>query len=133
MKQFEISHRSWHYKIAKFGGFNSYSHADICTYTKCCLYGVLDFLVRSVFGLCVITLVSIMAVDFTLGVWFWFKTGFFMMGEPGMILLLVLAVILVFCAAGLGYALAQRPSKPGFIRTAYSSFKGKYCHTIKVI
>lgn len=135
MKEFEINRKSWHYKIAKFGGFNTYRDSNICDYTKCCAYGVLNFIAQSVFVLCVIVLVSIMVVDFTLGVWFWFKTGFFMMGEPGLIFLLVLASIVVFCAAGVGYTLAQHQShsEPGFIRVAFSSFKGKYCHRIKVI
>lgn len=143
MKQLNFKCDSWHYKLAKFVGYyieydSDEQSGDICGYTRAVLFGCMLFLLG--FGCMVVLLMGVvhllMGLAFSLAYGAWIMTT---LGE----------ITLFFSIVGLSLAIStivmdklhkwintprnhHKASVPdGFIKSAYKSWKNKYCVRIK--
>lgn len=141
MKEFEINTKSLHYRLATvYGGYDSYYRgSDICSYTRHIMMGLLGIL-------CLIILLSFLSFalfDIVVGTIFSIIAGMFIMGPIGQILLIIMtAIIITFLLAGMVSVIKNKyyeyknkknsaPEPDGFIKTAYKSWKDKYCIKVK--
>ena len=142
MKPLVLSKNSWHYKlVTRVTTYGRYGiKGDICEYVRC--------LLGSILVISVITVLSIAVLDpfvhMILGIGFsvWMGTWFFTdLGILGLIITFVAG--LVFVIRWLVEAFERRsynrrkerlygePKPDGFIKSAYKSWKGKYCLKIE--
>lgn len=133
MKPFEINKTSWHYRlVTHWKTWNPYDERDFCTYASAVFWTLVSCL--SIASLCgaLVMLASMMVVDFVLGIYFYFTTGFMLMGEPGTAFCAVL-IIGIFLWSFVFFAdMKSKVKAPTFVGTAWRTFKGKYCIPIVI-
>lgn len=134
MKTLTFNANSVHHKLAVFGNLNEYRSTDICTYTRSVLWGLFKFLGCVLLSLVLVVFASTALVEVVLSVVFSLYTGTFMFSELGLATAIVLVVVGIFVGVKFTYdkigehSNDPRSNKPdGFIKSAYRSFKGKYC------
>ena len=135
MKVIEFKRDSWHHKLATIHDpyYNQdwKDETDICTYTRHVLLGFLSFLFMcGVFGLLAFfTLNSLYAVY----QWVFFSQP---MNEFAVVFLCVVGGLLTMGLLAGGTAVVREKldsSHPGFVRTAYRSWKDKFCVKITFV
>jgi hypothetical protein len=135
MMSLTFNKRSWHYAIAKFGGFDSYEDQDLCTYTSKFLKGVFWGSMLA----CLIAAVGFAAWHFIFGIIFSILAGEVVMSEIGVVFGILVLVLLLFVAIAAGaekYRESRefRPQKPdGFVKNAYKGWKEKFCVKINIV
>lgn len=138
MKTLVFNENSWHYTIAKFGGFRHSTDHDLCTYTQRFTKGVFKALF---FGVAIAFFGYILS-EFLLGVAFSLMTWTYMMSYVGEVvgsifftILGAVAFMTVLTWLELLFREAQntKKSKPdGFIKNAYGGWKDKFCVKIEI-
>ena len=130
MQTLTFDKRSWHYAIAKFGGFDGWEDQDLCTYTGKFTRGLFG---AFLLGL-VIALVGFGLAHFVFGVIFSIIAGAFVMSEIGIVFGTALLLIALFVVIGFATEKYKNQTrKPdGFIKNAYKGWKEKYCIKILV-
>lgn len=135
MKTLTFDKRSWHYAIAKFGGFNSWSDQDLCTYTRKFMKGLFGaFLIG-----CLIALVGFGLSHLLLGIIFSIIAGAWVTTEIGIVFGMVLSIMAGFIVVGTSVEKYRdnqesKPQKPdGFVKNAYRGWKDKFCVKINVV
>ena len=135
MQTLTFDKRSWHYAIAKFGGFNSWSDQDLCTYTGKFTRGLFG---AFLLGL-VIALLGFGLSHLVLGIIFSIIAGAWVTSEVGTVFGLILLLLSLFVAVGVSVEKYKEsrefhPRKPdGFVKNAYRGWKEKFCIKIKVV
>ena len=135
MQTLTFNKRSWHYAIAKFGGFSSWEDQDLCTYTRKFMRGLFG---ASIMGI-LIAIAGFALSHFILGIIFSIIAGAFVMSEIGVIFgtILLIAVLFVgICVSVEKYKESRefRPRKPdGFVKNAYKGWKEQFCIKINVV
>lgn len=140
MKALEFKQKSWHFWLANFGRTRIYREryddediqTDICSYTNAVFKGLIAFIIVACLALAGATWLVSSVLNivgyFVLGYGLYETTkGFiFLVG----ILSVALAALLT--GAGIGRGIERLRDRvdntePGFVRTAYRSWKDKYC------
>ena len=135
MQTLTFDKRSWHYAIAKFGGFNSWSDQDLCTYTCKFTRGLLGAFLRGL----VIALLGFALSHLVLGIIFSIMAGAWVTTEVGTVFALILLLLALFEAVDVGVekykeSRESKPRKPdSFVKNAYRGWKEKFCIKIKVV
>lgn len=135
MQTLTFNKRTWHYELAKFGGFDRWEDQDLCTYTRKFIRGVFQSLFIGV----LIAMFGFGLAHFMLGVIFSAITGAWVMSEIGAVFGLILGVLLLFIAIGASVEKYKdgretRQAKPdNFVKNAYKGWKEKYCIKINVV
>lgn len=146
MKELVFNTDSWHYKFAKWGGYNQNLHgSDICAYTRRVL---LSFFFAALIFLGIVV-AAFAVVDIVFGLIFSIIAGAWIMGEVGSFTLVVVSIIMVlvgcFCLSEYikekrCEARERRYNKnrnkvveDSFLIHAYKSWKEKYCVKIKFV
>lgn len=140
MMTFSVIKNSWHHKLAKFGGLSLWcdDETDICEYTRRCILGTVYILLWLVGGICL----SIPIIDFIFAVVFslYYMTDLFSETAiaGGTILFVPFGT---YCMIKYGdyrntknrqnRKIYYEPKPDGFIKTAYNSYKEKFCVRIK--
>jgi len=138
MKTIEINQMSWHYKLANFAVTNydlEYRCNDVCDYTRKVLFGAFVFLIACVCGI----MASVMFVWMFADTLAWIvasivQGGFIYPNPPTIALLVVLALFTVIGALysiPKGFAAINRTVDIPFVKTAYRSWKDKWCAKIE--
>jgi hypothetical protein len=142
MKELIFSSNSWHYKIAKLGGYHLVGQTDICSYTRAVIKGIF----AAIIYLSLFTLVSYVLTDLVLGLIFSAISGMWIMGMigtgalyvMGAILLVIVIMIALLSLEELykNWRDARREkrmnkSEDSFANSAYKSWKEKYCARIR--
>jgi hypothetical protein len=138
MTPFTVKTNSWHYKLAKFGKYDAhYGDHDICAYMRRVLFGLFGVIVLTVIGICFAG-----SSCFYIGLTFYalYKLIFGIALDPVDWVLIGLPT-----AVGISNAIPviirrlQRKRsyfptpEPGFVKTAYRSWKDKYCVKLKIV
>lgn len=139
MKSLKFNRKSWHYELAKHGGYDDSYKSDICEYTKAILKGIFSlFILLSAFAL-----ITFVVIDMAFGIVFSIISGMWLMGVAGMtgIVILVLGsfVFSLFAIseyignwnAGRRYKASGQPDS--FVTHAYKSWKNRFCAKITFI
>lgn len=125
MKTVVVNRMSWHYKLAEWGSFDSYSDQDLCTYTRTVMGGFLLMLI--VGGL--IGFASMAVGDFIGWVAAGFMNGF---ARPeflaGMVLFVGVCAMMFFLLRGV----LVTAEKSEFLSQAYTSLRDKVCYRLEV-
>lgn len=144
MKEFAISTDSWHFRLAKLGGFDTrYHNRDICTYTQ---KMVRALFIGSMLGL-LIAFIGYFFFECLFGLIFSAIAGMWITTIQGEIVLLILGVgvafvilccICMFTDDGIARLRARKRNcqsdgdyQPGFVTTIYKSWKDKFCIRLK--
>jgi hypothetical protein len=133
MQTLTFNKRSWHYTIAKFGGFDRWEDQDLCTYTNKFIRGLFQ---SALIGIA-IAIVGFGLWNFIFGIIFSIMASAFVMNDVGCIFGVVIFILSVSVLIGIAcrhYEEKQqyRLVKPdGFVKNAYKGWKEKYC--IKVV
>lgn len=134
MKTLTFNKQSWHYTIAKFGGFERWAEQDLCTYTRAFIMGIMQI----AFCTAVIAIGGLILSHAILGIIFSIMTGTFMFTEIGFLTMIAISVILLIVGALVSIDKIQqhmnnRQDTPaGFIKNAYTAWKSKYCIKIDI-
>ncbi len=137
MKPVTFSKKSWHYWLAtNIGDFKTYSQNDMCSYVNNVIKGLLIVLLASTIVLgCSATVISFLyhIIGKMLGLIHRSMEVYEGMG----MMFVILALVVVVAMFGRDW-LANRREKqyasqtpPGFIKTAYRSFKDKVCFLVE--
>lgn len=134
MTSITFNKRSWHYAIAKFGGFAVWEDQDLCTYTRKFMLGLLKGTLISVLTGIFIAVFGYVFFSILFGVGFsiyyaaWIFTD---VAISGIILILVLCLgIVVFST--ICFFDNYKLKNDGFIKHAYSGWKNKFCVKIDI-
>ena len=142
MKPLVLSKNSWHYKlVTRMTTYGRYdTDGNICEYVKCLLGSMLIILIISI----LFTIVAIPFVHMIMGIGFsiWMGTWFFTdIGAAGVAITCVIAAgvsvhkILTNIDRWRYNRHRERfygePKPDGFLKSAYKSWKGKYCLKIE--
>lgn len=139
MEPIKIARDSWHYKLAKHGGFCEYQHADICAYDRHVIYGAFILLFLCTLLIMTTWTISYVLVDAVLGVAFSLYCQVDMLSEVSKALLVAFAVGIIVGIGMFGGKFVSRVVDAGtatvasvpYIRSAYTRFKEKYCARIE--
>lgn len=134
MTSLTFNNRSWHYTIAKFGGFSVWEDQDLCTYTRKFMLGLLKGTLISVLTGIFIAVFGYVFFSILFGVGFsiyyaaWIFTD---VAISGIILILVLCLgIVVFST--ICFFDNCKLKNDGFIKHAYDGWKNKFCVKIDI-
>ena len=134
MQALTFNKNSWHHAIAKFGGFNSWSDQDLCTYTRKFTRGLFGaFLI----GL-VIAFLGFGMSHLIFGIIFSIMAGTWVTTEFGTVFGMVLLALALFIGIGASVdkyrdSHENKPRKPdGFVKNAYKGWKEKFCIKINI-
>jgi hypothetical protein len=139
MKALEFKQKSWHFWLANFGHTRIYRqrweddiNTDICSYTSAVFYGLITFLFFAIFALAgatwvvssVLNIFSYFVFDY--GLYETTKGFIFLVGILG------LAFAALFAGVGISQGIGRlrdrvANAEPGFVGTAYRSWKDKFC------
>jgi hypothetical protein len=127
MKLLKLNKDSWHYKLAMMYDKWMPDNTDICTYTRTL---IASFCLMT-FAICVMGLLA-GSLLFMFGGWIAYFLGYELHGAviPFTFIYGVSAVIIGIVWAKAFYQerkWTQPEKEPGFIRTAYRSWKDKFC------
>jgi uncharacterized membrane protein len=134
MKTLTFKENSWHHRLAKMGGFD-WSCGDICSYTRKVMMGALGAILVSALALILLYL----AVHMVMGIGFSLWYGMFLFTDAGFAGLVVVSIVslvtgIFFLSDRLQkYNLENQYNDPGFVKTAYRSWKEKYCARIEIV
>ena len=134
MKTLQFDKNSWHYTIAKFGGFNGWSDHDLCTYTHKFMKGLFFSAIIGIF----IAIVGFGLSNLVFGIIFSIIAGTWVTTEVGNVFGLILLLLSLFVAVGVSaekYMESRklRLRKPdGFVKNAYKGWKEKFCIKINI-
>lgn len=129
MQKLIVSPKSWHYRFAAIGGFDSVRCYDmnLCRYSWCVFRGLVGVLLLLAGGIAL----SIGGIDAALAAWFWIEPNWY--GITAMMLVLVSVLLCFFKARD---ALIDRSkSKTSALRLVVAgvqSAAGRYCLPIQV-
>lgn len=133
MKTFTINRSSWHHKLYNFGT-NRYPE-DFCQYTRGVLVGMFWALVFTALGISATMAVGDFFAWLAASVFHWQ----FLDPQLGAgITAFIMIVVAMFVLAGLiMFGIRQvihrsSEQEPGFIRTAYSSMKNRFCIRVEI-
>lgn len=125
MREFKFSRKSWHYRLANFGGDRVWRDDDICNYIRSVISGSILFFGMSLMLLAFATLAAFSVYNAIEWVFFGeellpYTILFFgVIGGLGLI---------AACAIYLDWRRTHRVEKePGFVGLAYRSWKNKFC------
>lgn len=126
--------KSWHYRLASsYGTLSKYDDVtDICYYTRQVIKGF--FL--AVFMTAILSIVGICVIDMFMGIGFSIAYGVMLMQIPGLIAISMISVIsILFAFAFTADKVHEynRNKQPGFVGTAYRSWKDKFCVKVKLV
>lgn len=152
MKPFILNSNSLHFKLAKMAGLrmprwrevNDPISTDICEYTRYVLKGV--FLSVLMFIAAIGVAYILTEVIFSIGFSLFYQMNMFSeIGQIGLTLLVVLIFMVSVIWASMTFSEYRTRRKeqramqkdlpevePSFLKTAYSSFKGKYCVEVQI-
>ena len=136
----KISKESWHYHLAKRGGYESYSPRELCGYTRRVLLGLLLTLVVGA----VFLMLCLGIMDLVFALWFWVSPN-----TPGSVMFGFLCGCVALAAAGLvgkawdflfgwdgvirrGRVGKTTASTAAIIKESYLGWKGRYCPRIHI-
>jgi uncharacterized membrane protein len=139
MKALEFKQKSWHFWLANFGRTRIYRqrweddiNTDICSYTSAVFKGLITFVIVACLALAGVTLVVSSVLNivgyfvFDYGLYETTKGFIFFMA------ILTLALAVLFAVVGIGRGIENLRDRvdntePGFVRTAYRSWKDRFC------
>lgn len=142
MKTFVLSKSSWHYKlVSRMTTYGRHrSERDICEYVQCLLGSILIISI-------IVTLATFLSIPFIhmfigigfsiwMGAWFFTELGtmgLLITGVVGGALLIrkILSVVEKWLYNRSKVRLYGEPKPDGFVKSAYKSWKGKYCLKIE--
>ena len=132
--EINLNKSSWHYQLATAYGslHKNETVTDICYYTRQVIKGV--FL--AVFITCLISVAAFCVIDMFMGIGFSIAYGAMLMNTPGLVVLILIFSIGALCALALAsdkVSKSNRNKEPGFVRTAYRSWKDKFCVKVKLV
>ena len=132
--EISLKTKSWHYRLATaYGSLSTYAETtDICDYTRQVLKGVFI----AVFMTAIISVAALCVIDMLMGIGFSIAYGVMLMNPPGLIaLILIIALGIIFSIAFAADKMNEtvRNTQPGFVRTAYRSWKDKFCVKVKLV
>lgn len=127
MKTLKLNKDSWHYKLAMQYDRHVPDNTDICSYTRL-LFAAMSLMA---FAITILTLLA-GTILFTIGGWFAYLFGFPLHGAvvPFTFIYGGATIVIGIVAAKAHYDEHKydKPKKePGFVRTAYRSWKDKFC------
>lgn len=134
MTKVNVNRKAWHYKAANLGGYPEYCD-DICEYIRMCLLGC--FL--GTLGVCIVGFASGFVLFLLGNTLAWLAAmivymGFIDPNEETFILILfcclALLLKLIVSVPKIYEAISTRVDAP-FVKTAYSSWKNKWCAKIE--
>jgi len=140
MRELNIDEKSWHYRIAhNYGGYSGGRHGyDICGYTRRFIWGL--FIVFVVIA--AVSMASLGVLDLLAGLYFSWVAGVWITNFAGTLTAFVITVFsLVIGIIAITekirdmrreYRYNHYHDEPGFIKSAYLSWKEKYCIKIKI-
>lgn len=149
MKSLSVNKNSWHYKLAKQGGYiSAYDElSDICSYSRKVLMSALLHLFLVVLGIGVTAFLSVVIVDTLFSIGFSLYYGAYIFtaaGEAGTaVSCMVIMGYGVYLSCNridnwfkrrrdIAYENRFNPKQPdGFLKTLYKSYKEKYCVRIQ--
>lgn len=139
MKPFKIKRNSWHFWLAKQGGFNEYSSQDICTYLRRMIAGSLNVTLKAALAAFALAAAGLILWSLWEALWWLFAGS----GTASNAAQCGLAILVIVAASILFIALVrlrwwwnsrrvQQLKEPGFITLAYRSVKDKTCVKIEL-
>lgn len=139
MKELNFKTGTWHYWLANFPERRIYASvgSDICAYTRAVLSGLLFVTLMTLTIGYLLSLFAYMILYSIGNVIGWLFFGYILESTSVGVLSIVFGFVLFVFA--LAYYMDKRDeiferlekSEPGFIRTAYRSWKDKYCARVK--
>jgi len=137
MKPIEIDRNSWHYKAAEFSDHGKiYYCKDICQYSRRVLGGCFWIALISLTAIFFTAMLTYMAADFIAWVAAMIVHLGWVQPEPAALATLMLlvvgsCVVTLFAIPRVFRTVSEKIDMP-FVKTAYSSWKEKWCAPIEI-